>query len=114
MKMVDTLVVQALALSAVVQVALSVGAVYYAYRITGIVGSFVAWTLVIVAFVLFTIRNVLSLLLIPFISPAALASIIGVISTPTLLATQAVNIGASVILLLGMRSLAKMFQRQAR
>lgn len=111
--MVDVVIISLLLLSSLVQLGATLGAVYFAYRITRIIGTFRAWTLVISAFVLLTLRNVSSLLLTLSLPPEQLASILEAIGPTGLWPSQLINIGASVLLLVGMYGLVKTFERQS-
>ncbi len=112
--MVDATTIYLLAVPTVIQLILSLGAVYYAYRITGLLGSFLAWTMIIVAFLLLTLERVSSLALTFLLPPESLAPLLTAISPSTLLFTDIVNVGASLLLLLGVRGLYKTFQRQSK
>ncbi len=61
--MLDPVVIPTLYFISVFQLILQAGVVFYAYRVTKLTGSFRAWTLIIAAFTLLTIRNVVSLFL---------------------------------------------------
>src|SRR5206468_1883765 len=60
--MLDPIVIPTLYFISVVELILQAGVFFYAYRVTKLTGSFRAWTLIIAAFALLTVRNVVSLL----------------------------------------------------
>jgi Na+/H+ antiporter NhaB len=112
--MVDTVVISTLYFISVFQLILQAGVVFYAYRVTKLTGSFRAWTLIIAAFTLLTIRNVVSLFLSLSLPADQLSALIDSIGVVTLIASSAVNIAAGVALFLGMLGLAKRFENQSK
>src|SRR6266581_6410546 len=112
--MVDTVVISTLYFISVFQLILQAGVVFYAYRVTKLTGSFRAWTLIIAAFTLLTIRNVVSLFLTLSLPADQLAPLIESIGLVTIIASSAVNIAAGVALFLGMFGLVKRFQSQPK
>jgi hypothetical protein len=112
--MVDTVIISTLYFISVVQLILQVGVVFYAYRVTKMTGSFRAWTLIIAAFTILTIRNVISLVLSLSLPADELAALINSIGMVTLIASSVVNIAAGLALFLGMFGLARRFENQAK
>jgi hypothetical protein len=112
--MVDTVVISTLYFISVVQLILQAGVVFYAYRVTKMTGSFRAWTLIIAAFTILTIRNVISLVLSLSLPADQLAALINSIGMVTLIVSSVVNIAAGVALFLGMFGLARRFENQAK
>ena len=112
--MVDTVVISTLYFISVFQLILQAGVVFYAYRVTKLTGSFRAWTLIIVAFIILTVRNMVSLFLSLSLPADQLASLIDSVGVVTLIATSAVNVAAGVALFLGMFGLAKRFENQSK
>ena len=112
--MLDPVVLPTLYFISVFQLILQAGVVFYAYRVTKLTGSFRAWTLIIAAFTLLTIRNVISLLLTLSLPADQLASLIESIGVVTTIASSAVNIVAGVALFLGMFGLVKRFESQSK
>ena len=112
--MLDPVVIPTLYFISVFQLILQAGVVFYAYRVTKLTGSFRAWTLIIAAFTLLTIRNVVSLFLTLSLPADQLASLIESIGVVTTIASSAVNIIAGVALFLGMFGLVKRFENQAK
>ena len=112
--MLDPVVLPTLYFITVLQLILQAGVVFYAYRVTKLTGSFRAWTLVIAAFTLLTIRNVVSLVL-SFSLPAdQLTSLIESIGAVTIILSSVVNIAAGIALFVGMFGLAKRFESQSK
>jgi hypothetical protein len=112
--MVDTVVLSTLYFISVFQLILQAGVVFYAYRVTKMTGSFRAWTLIIAAFTILTIRNVVSLILSLSLPAEQLSALIDSVGVLTLVLTSAVNIAAGVALFLGMFGLAKRFENQSK
>jgi len=112
--MLDPVVVPTLYFISVFQLILQAGVVFYAYRVTKLTGSFRAWTLIIAAFTLLTIRNIVSLFLTLSLPADQLASLIESIGVVTTIASSAVNIAAGVAMFLGMFSLVKRFESQPK
>ena len=112
--MLDPVVLPTLYFLTVVQLILQAGTVYYAYRVTRQTGSFRAWTLIIAAFALLTVRNVVSLILTVSLPSDQLATLIASVGLTTTILSQAINIGAGAIMFLGVFGLVKRFESQAR
>ncbi|HYY92336.1 MAG TPA: hypothetical protein VE955_10140 [Candidatus Dormibacteraeota bacterium] len=112
--MLDPIVVPTLYFVAVFQLVLQALVFYYAYRVTKITGSFRAWTLIVAAFAILTIRNVVSLLLTLTLPIDQVSTLIESIGVTTTLLSSAVNVAASVVLFLGMFGLAKRFENQPK
>ena len=90
--MLDPVVIPTLYFISVFQLILQAGVVFYAYRVTKLTGSFRAWTLIIAAFTLLTIRSIVSLFLTLSLPADQLASLIESIGVVTTIASSAVNI----------------------
>jgi hypothetical protein len=112
--MTDTVVISTLYFISVFQLILQAGVVFYAYRVTKLTGSFRAWTLIIGAFTLLTIRNVVSLFLTLSLPADQLTALIDSIGVVTTILSSAVNIAAGVALFLGMFGLVKRFENQSK
>ncbi len=112
--MLDPIVLPTLYFISIFQLILQAGVVFYAYRVTKMTGSFRAWTLIIAAFTILTIRSVVSLVLSLSLPADQLAALIDSIGIVTLIATSAVNIVAGLALFLGMFGLAKRFENQSK
>ena len=112
--MLDPVVIPTLYFISVVELILQAGVFFYAYRVTKLTGSFRAWTLIIAAFALLTVRNVVSLLFeltLPVDQVSSLIESVGVVTT---ILSSAVNLVAGVALFLGMFGLVKRFQSQPK
>jgi len=112
--MLDPVVVPTLYFITVFELILQAGVVFYAYRVTKLTGSFRAWTLIIAAFTLLTIRNVVSLVLSLSLPADQLTSLIESVGVVTMILSSAVNIAAGVALFLGMFGLVKRFENQSK
>jgi hypothetical protein len=112
--MLDPVVLPTLYFISVFQLILQAGVVFYAYRVTKLTGSFRAWTLIIAAFTLLTLKNVVSLFLTLSLPADQLTSLIKSIGVVTLIASSAVNVAAGVALFLGMFGLVKRFENQPK
>lgn len=89
----------------VVTVIASLGAIYFAYRLTKITGLFLGWSLIILVVVVRVVDNVIELMLeIGYVSIGVLGFIEDIV-LPLLL---------SVLLLLAMYELFRTFQRQLK
>lgn len=91
----------------VAQILLQLGAVYLAYRLTRITGAFLAWSLLIIALILMTLRRVTALMIEMGSIPALVGSIafIDRILLPLVI---------SILLLLTMYGLVRTFERQLK
>ena len=112
--MLDPVVIPTLYFFSVVQLILEAGVVYYAVRVTRITGSFRAWTMIIAAFIVLTVRNVISLLLTLSLPADQIGSLIDSIGVTATIVTQVVNVAAVVILFVGFFSLVKRFEIQTK
>src|SRR6266446_9368299 len=112
--MVDTVVISTLYFISVFQLILQAGVVFYAYRVTKLTGSFRAWTLIITAFALLTVRNVVGLLFELTLPTDQVSSLIESVGVTTTILSSAVNLVAGVALFLGMFGLVKRFQSQPK
>lgn len=90
----------------VTQILAQLGAVYLAYRLTKTTGAFLAWSLVIIALVLMTVRRVTALM-IELGSMPALGGSIAFIDRILL------PLAISILLLFGIYDLVRAFERQS-
>jgi hypothetical protein len=112
--MADIVVISTLYFISVFQLILQAGVLYYAYRVTRLTGSFRAWTLIIAAFTLLTVQNVVGLFYTISLPADQLTALINSIGMVTLIVSSAVNMAAGVALFLGMFGLAKRFEKQSK
>jgi hypothetical protein len=112
--MLDPVVIPTLYFITVFQLILQAAVVFYAYRVTKLTGSFRAWTLIIAAFTLLTIKNVVSLFLTLSLPADQLTSLILSIGVVALIVSSAVDVAAGMALFLGMFGLVKRFENQSK
>ena len=112
--MADIVVISTLYFISVFQLILQAGVLFYAYRVTRLTGSFRAWTLIIAAFTLLTVQNVVGLFYTISLPADQLTALINSIGMVTLIVSSAVNMTAGVALFLGMFGLAKRFEKQSK
>ena len=112
--MLDPIVIPTLYFIAVFQLILQAAVFYYAYRVTRVTGSFRAWTLIIAAFAILTVRNAVSLMLTLTLPSDQVSSLIESVGLMTTILSSAVNLAASVALFLGMFGLVKRFESQPK
>lgn len=112
--MLDPIVIPTLYFISVVELILQAGVFFYAYRVTKLTGSFRAWTLIIAAFALLTVRNVVSLLFELMLPTDQVSSLIESVGVTTTILSSAVNLAAGAALFLGMFGLVKRFQSQPK
>jgi len=112
--MLDPVVIPTLYFISVVQLILQAGVFFYAYRVTKLTGSFRAWTLIIAAFALLTVRNVVTLLFELMLPSDQISSLIESVGVATTILSSAVNLVAGLALFLGMFGLVKRFQSQPK
>ena len=110
--MLDPVVIPTLYFIAVFELILQALVFYYAYRVTKVTGSFRAWTLIVAAFAILTVRNVVSLILTLTLPADQVTSLIETVGVTTTILSSAVNVAASVVLFLGMFGLVKRFESQ--
>ncbi len=97
-----------------VELSLSAAAVYYAYRLTRLTGTFGAWTLIIVGLVLMTLQNVNSLSTLLTLPEAQLVALIQQLGIASLAISAIFSIGIPAIFFLAMRKLYKSFEGQLK
>jgi len=112
--MLDPIVIPTLYFVSVVQLVLQALVFVYAYKVTRITGSFQAWTLIIAAFAILTVRNVVSLLLTLTLPAEQVGTLIESVGVTTTIVSSIVNLAAGVALFLGFFGLAQRFQNQAK
>src|SRR5438876_4707044 len=108
--MLDPIVIPTLYFITIFQLILQAAVFYYAYRVTKMTGSFRAWTLIILAFALLTVRNVVSLILTLSLPADQVSSLIESVGVTTTILSSAINVAASIALFLGIFGLVKRFQ----
>src|SRR5439155_21373785 len=99
--MLDPIVVPTLYFIAIFQLILQAAVFYYAYRVTRMSGSFCAWTLIILAFALLTVRNVVSLILTLSLPADRVSSLIESVGVTTTILSSAINCAVSIVLFFG-------------
>jgi hypothetical protein len=94
-----------------VQAALTITAAYFAYRITKAVGVFWAWGLIVAAFAVTAIQNVMSVVTVFNYPPDQLNALLGQFSAIQIWSGQAISILTAALLAAGMYGLLKIFSR---
>lgn len=112
--MLSPMVVPTLYFFSVLELVLQALVFVYAYKITRITGSFRSWTLIIIAFAILTIQNVVSLIFSLSLPADQVSSLIESVGVTTILMGQVVNLVAAVSLFLGFFGLAQRFQNQSK
>src|SRR5207247_4456746 len=98
--MADATLVTGMWVVAVLQLILEAGIVLYAYRLTRLTGSFRAWTMIILAFILTTASSVFGIFLL-LLNPDLITGLVQSISLPTLMVSYAVSIATSLLFFFG-------------
>src|SRR5690349_826741 len=111
--MVDVTILTGMWILAVVQLILEAGIVLYAYRLTRLTGSFRAWTMIILAFILTTASSLFGIVLLLF-NPDLIAGLVQSISLPTLIVSYAVSIATSLLFFFGVFDLVRRFKLAAK
>jgi hypothetical protein len=111
--MIDATLLTGIWIVAVLQLVLEAGIVLYAYRLTRLTGSFRAWTLIIVAFVLTTVSSLSGIFFLVF-NPDLITSLIQSISLTTLAFSYAISISTSVLFFFGIFDLVRRFKLAAK
>src|SRR5207245_6436518 len=94
--MTDATLLTSMWIVAVLQLGLEAGVVLYAYRLTRLTGSFRAWTMIILAFILTTASSLFGVFLL-LLNPDLIAGLVQSISLPTLIVSYAVSIATSLL-----------------
>jgi hypothetical protein len=97
---------------AVFQLLLIVLAIYYAYRITRLIGSFWAWSLLILSFVLTLGGNLLSLSLLIPLSEQQIVALLSAVGPAAVWLSQILSIFTSVLLTAAMYGLYQIFKKK--
>ena len=111
--MTDATLLTGMWIFAVLQVILEAGIVLYAYRLTRLTGSFRAWTMIILAFILTTASSLFGIVLL-LINPDLIAGLVQSISLPTLIVSYAVSIATSLLFFFGVFDLVRRFKLAAK
>lgn len=111
--MVDATILTGMWIIAVLQLILEAGIVLYAYRLTRLTGSFRAWTMIILAFVLTTTSSIFGVILL-LINPDLIAGLVQSISLPTLIVSYAISITTSLLFFFGVFDLVRRFKLMAK
>src|SRR5437899_6503624 len=111
--MADATILTAIWIVAVLQLVLQAGIVLYAYRLTRLTGSFRAWTMIIVAFILTTASSLFGVFLL-LANPDLITGLVQSISTPTLVVSYAVSIATSLLFFFGIFDLVRRFKLAAK
>ena len=111
--MVDVTILTGMWIIAVLQLILEAGIVLYAYRLTRLTGSFRAWTMIIMAFVLTTTSSIFGVILL-LINPDLIAGLVQSISLPTLIVSYAISITTSLLFFFGVFDLVRRFKLMAK
>jgi hypothetical protein len=111
--MVDVTILTSMWIIAVLQLILEAGIVLYAYRLTRLTGSFRAWTMIILAFVLTTASSIFGVILL-LINPDLITGLVQSISLPTLIVSYAVSITTSLLFFFGVFDLVRRFKLMAK
>src|SRR2546430_12292581 len=110
--MVDATLLTSMWIVAVLQLGLEAGVVLYAYRLTRLTGSFRAWTMIILAFILTTASSRFGVFLL-LLNPDLIAGLVQSISLPTLIVSYAVSIATSLLFFFGILYLVRRFKLAA-
>jgi hypothetical protein len=110
--MADTAWFAGILVIAVLELALYAGAVFFAYRMTKLTGSFRSWTMIIGALLLTTISG-LSGIVFVLSSPDTITSLVQSIGIPTLIVTYTISISTCLLYFFGTHGLVKNFQQVA-
>src|SRR5713226_970153 len=108
--MSDIVIITSLYLVIALELGAQAGAVYFAYRLTRLTGSFRAWTLIITAFILTTAASVMGLLFLVASSPDQITSLIQSVGFGTVILSDGVSITAAFLLFFGIFDLVKRFE----
>ena len=111
--MADATLLTGMWMVAVLQLILEAGIVLYAYRLTRLTGSFRAWTMIILAFILTTASSVFGIFLL-LLNPDLIAGLVQSISLPTLIVSYAVSITTSLLFFFGVFDLVRRFKLAAK
>jgi hypothetical protein len=98
---------------AVTQLILEAGIVLYAYRLTRLTGSFRAWTMIILAFILTTASNIFGVFFL-LDNPDLIAGLVQSISLPTLIVSYTISIATSLLFFFGVFDLVRRFRLAAK
>ena len=110
--MADTVVLSAIWIVAVIQLGLQAGIVMNAYRLTRLTGSFRAWTMIILAFLLTTASSLFGLFII-LSNPDQITGLLQSFNAPTLVLSYSISVATSVLLFLGIFDLLRRFKHTA-
>jgi hypothetical protein len=111
--MADATLLTGMWIVAVLQLILEAGIVLYAYRLTRLTGSFRAWTMIILAFILTTASSIFGVFLLLF-NPDLITGLVQSISLPTLIISYTISIATSLLFFFGIFDLTRRFKLAAK
>src|SRR5207249_10566714 len=111
--MTDATLLTSMWIVAVLQLGLEAGVVLYAYRLTRLTGSFRAWKMIILAFILTTASSVFGIFLL-LLNPDLITGLVQSISLPTLIVSDAVSITTFLLFFFVVFELAIRFKLAAK
>ena len=107
--MADYTIIYVLVGLSAVQVWLTLTAAYFAYQITKVVGVFWAWSLIVAAFSVYAIQNIISVLTIAFYPPDQLAALFAQFNALQIWSGQLISLLIASLFMTGMYGLRKIF-----
>ncbi len=110
--MADATILTSIWMVVVLQLTLQAGIVLYAYRLTRLTGSFRAWTMIILAFMLTTVSSLYGVFLL-LSNPDLITGLVGSFSIPALVFSYSLSIATSLLLFFGIFDLVRRFGRAA-
>ena len=109
--MADYTIIYVLVGLSVVQAWLTLTAAYFAYQITKTVGVFWAWALIVAAFAVIAIQNIISVVTIAFYPPDQITALLAQFNALQIWSGQLISLLAASLLMTGMYGLRKIFLR---
>ena len=110
--MADTAWFATILVIAGLELALYAGAVFFAYKMTKLTGSFRSWTMIIAALLLTTISGLSGIFLV-LSNPDTITGLVQSIGVPTLIVTYTISISTCLLYFFGTHGLVKNFQQIA-
>jgi hypothetical protein len=111
--MADVVIISSLYLILALELVAQVGAVFFAYRLTRLTGSFRAWTLIIASFLMTTLTSVVGLFYLLTWNPDQLVSLVQSVGFTTTLVSDSVVVISEFLLFFGIWDMVRTFKRRS-
>jgi hypothetical protein len=111
--MADAVIISSLYMIVALELVAQIGAVFFAYRLTRLTGSFRAWTMIMVSFLMTTLSGVVGLFYLLTWNPDMLTSLVQSVGLTNTLLADSIVVVSQFLLFFGVLDMVKTFKRRA-